>query len=491
MSGKNYVTRRDFVRLSGLAAAATLAAACQPKVVEVEKVVKETVMVAGTPQVVEKVVKETVQVEKVVQQTVVVEKAAPEAITLEWWFGWGGGDLLDAIAFRFQQEHPDIRVNPLAPGSMDEKLLTSIGGGTPPDVAVGNIAFGEMCARNVFTELDDFFAASTVVQHDDIVESLWADGNWDGKQYGLAACEVGPRYGTCYNPALVEAAGLDPDSPPDTWEEMYVWHEAMTTFDDVGNIEILGVDPLDSMGGRRPTSDVAFYWSTAYGGYDWWDQDNWTFDLDNEGFIASLATVKKFYDLVGVEQMAAFRVDYGTWTSSTGSFVNSVQGVQLNGYWTPGSLAHAAPDTKFRYWWPPNYAQRKGVKWQNMGGHPAVLPKGIAHPAESFSFLEFLTTPTAADKIFAELGWFGPRISWLEQVDTSIYDGLDFFSKSVLEADELVPCPLCPISGFFGQQWIIARDAVNYGDKTPEEAAADLQEIVTAEIRTQFPDRAG
>ena len=126
-----------------------------------------------------------------------------------------------------------------------------------------------------------------------------------------------------------------------------------------------------------------------------------------------------------------------------------------------------------------------------MGGHPAVLPKGIAHPAESFSFLEFLTTPTAADKIFAENGWFGPRISWLEQVDTSIYDGLDFFSKSVLQADELAPCPLCPISGFFGQQWIIARDAVNYGDKTPEQAAADLQETVTTEIRSQFPDRAG
>ncbi len=484
------LTRRELLRYVGLAASAGVLAACAPKVVEVERVVKETVVVEGTPQVVEKVVKETVQVEKVVKETVIVEKAAPEAITLEWWWGWGGGNLLDALAFRFQQEHPDIRVNPLPPGNMDEKLLTAIGGGTPPDVAVGNIAFGEMSARGVFTPLDDHFAASKVISRDDIVQSLWADGNWEGKQYGLAACEVGPRIGLCYNPALVEAAGLDSTKPPETWDEMYAWHEAMSTFDSVGNIDILGFDPMDSMGGRRPTSDVSFFWADSFG-FDWWNQDTWTFSVDNEGFVASLATIKRFYDLVGVEKMAAFRVDYGTWTSATGSFTTGKQGVQLNGYWTPGSLAQVAPDTKFAYYWPPNAEHRRGRKFQNMGGHPVVIPRGAPHPDEAFMYLEYLTTPVAADKIFQENGWLGPRISWLEQLDTSVYEGLDFFLQSVLEADELKPCPLCPISAFFGQHWIVAVDEVNYGDKTPEQAAADLQETVTTEIRSQFPDRAG
>lgn len=73
------VSRRRFLSGLGALAASSAVAACQPKTVivertvevekekvvtkEVEKVVKETVIVAGTPQVVEKVVKETVVVE--------------------------------------------------------------------------------------------------------------------------------------------------------------------------------------------------------------------------------------------------------------------------------------------------------------------------------------------------------------------------------------------------------------------------------------------
>ncbi len=49
------ITRRELLRYAGLASAAGLLAACQPKVVEVTKVVEKEV---------EKVVKETIVVEK-------------------------------------------------------------------------------------------------------------------------------------------------------------------------------------------------------------------------------------------------------------------------------------------------------------------------------------------------------------------------------------------------------------------------------------------
>ena len=89
------MTRRDLLRLAALGGSAALVAACQAKIVEVtkivkevvketvevekivekevEKVVKETVIVAGTPEVVEKVVKETVKETVVIEKEVVVE----------------------------------------------------------------------------------------------------------------------------------------------------------------------------------------------------------------------------------------------------------------------------------------------------------------------------------------------------------------------------------------------------------------------------------
>ena len=85
-------TRRDFMRLSALGAASALVAACaQPEVVE--KVVKETVVVEGTPQVVEKVIKETVVVEKEVQ----APAPASGKVIFDWWWQWGGLTGLNAM----------------------------------------------------------------------------------------------------------------------------------------------------------------------------------------------------------------------------------------------------------------------------------------------------------------------------------------------------------------------------------------------------------
>ncbi|MHB1296813.1 MAG: twin-arginine translocation signal domain-containing protein, partial [Anaerolineae bacterium] len=75
------LSRRDLLRLGAIGAGATVLAACQPQVVE--KIVKETVEV-------EKVVEK--EVEKVVEQTVVVEvEAAPAKAALEGQTGvlWG------------------------------------------------------------------------------------------------------------------------------------------------------------------------------------------------------------------------------------------------------------------------------------------------------------------------------------------------------------------------------------------------------------------
>lgn len=467
--GTKKLSRRDFLRLSTITAAAVISSACQPQQVEPAAPAKS---------------------EEVPQ----AEVPAAEVVTLEWWWGWGGttsANALEELEAAFNEQHKTITANPLVPSNMDEKLLTAVAGGTPPDAAVGNIAFSELAARGSFTPLDDYFTVSKVVQKDDIVASLWQDGSWQGTTYGLAACEVGPRMGFVYNVDLVEGAGLDPENPPLTWDEMYDWHEKISTFDDAGNIDLLGFDPLDAMGGRRPTSDASFFWADSMG-FEWWNQDELTFNFNTEGFIEALKIIKRFYDLVGVEQMEGYRSSYGTWTQSpTASFPAGAQAAILNGYWTPGELAHSAPDKRFRFTWPPNSSERRGIKFQNVGGHPVVIPKGAQHPDEAFTLLEFLTTPPAMDIIFNTTGWLGPRISWLEQLNVSQYPGLEFYLESAINADELKPCPLCPISSIVGQELNDTWDAVNFGDKSPEQAAADMQETLTSELQKQFPELLG
>jgi multiple sugar transport system substrate-binding protein len=80
------MTRRSMLRLVGLVGLGTLAAACQPQVVEVTKVV-EKIVEKPVEKVVEKVVKETVVVKQEVQKEVtkIVEKAAAVTIKGTFW----------------------------------------------------------------------------------------------------------------------------------------------------------------------------------------------------------------------------------------------------------------------------------------------------------------------------------------------------------------------------------------------------------------------
>jgi N,N'-diacetylchitobiose transport system substrate-binding protein len=204
--------------------------------------------------------------------------------------------------------------------------------------------------------------------------------------------------------------------------------------------------------------------------------------------------IKKFYDHVGVEKMAAFRDAFGGWTQSpSSSFPSGVQGSLVTGYYAPGELAHSAPDKQFAVSWAPVPEERRGVKVQNVGGHPMYIPTGAKHPNEAFKFIEYMTTEGVAKIMFETTGWFPGRKSLYasDVIRADKYENLQWFVDSVLEADELWAGPVIPIQGFVNQQRSQMYDAVIYGDKTSEQAAADMQQICTEELAKQFPELVG
>ena len=132
MVGKT--TRRQFLSAAAVATSGAVLAACQPKIVEVEKIVKETVMVEGTPQVIEKVVKETVVQKEVVKETVI----QVESKTHIAWFDWGDindKQIADNTIADFHEEHPEIEVELQgSAGSYYDKLQTVLAAGVAPDL---------------------------------------------------------------------------------------------------------------------------------------------------------------------------------------------------------------------------------------------------------------------------------------------------------------------------------------------------------------------
>ncbi len=458
---KTRLSRRGFVLLSAEVATGAIAAACAPKATEKEG-----------------------PVETVAKETVVVEKEATkpgEVVTVEWWYGYTGEYVKEGLrpaADAFEAENPGIKINGTEVGSgMYEKLLTAVAAGTPPDMSQ-NIPYLELIARGGCLPLTAWIDASTILDRasGDIPDGQWKAFTWKGDIYGVPGIGlIGEAL--AYNLDIIEAAGLDPNSPPQTWDEVFEWHKATTKFDAAGNVAVVGLDPLDAMGGSIGDGDP-WMWPPSWG-FDYFDEDALVFNTDRPETAEFFRTIKMFYDHVGVEKMEGFRKSYGTWVSPGSSFPSGVQAMQITGSYAPGSLATVAPDKRFGYTWMPVPSSRKGKKVQVMGAHAQVILKGAKHPEAAFRFAEWLTTAKAMDIIYKGCGFIGTRKSWMKTVDASKPKGIDWYLRSVDEADELWAPQPDPVVATTADEFRKGIDAVNYDGKAAEQAAKDMQEAQT------------
>ena len=191
MEEKTRVSRRSFLRMTAVSAAGVLVAACQPQVV-----------------------KETVEVEKVVKETVIVEvpKGATEAVTLRYVFVADPGELevRQACILDFMKKFPEIRIDgELVPeDGMGQKILTQLAGGAAPDMTYyNNTPLPLYATENVLIPLDDYAERDAgTFQPDDFFAGPLADMGYGGKQYGYcsdpleldtygSSCRVSPRKG--------------------------------------------------------------------------------------------------------------------------------------------------------------------------------------------------------------------------------------------------------------------------------------------------------
>jgi len=219
------LSRRDLLRDMGIGAAAVLAAACQPKVVEVtrvvekevEKVVKETVIVEGTPQVVEKVVEKAVTAAPVTEPvTLVVE-------TYQWEEG-GFREWMDWINAKLVSEQPNVKIEKRSAPYTEywDKLLVKMQAGTMGDVFQGQwqnieqwLAIGGLEAMNNYVDIDEVKAL--------IEPALWSRIAVKDQLMGVPTMFT-TSCAMIYNTKHFEAAGvtMPGTGEQDAWLDMTV-----------------------------------------------------------------------------------------------------------------------------------------------------------------------------------------------------------------------------------------------------------------------------
>ena len=168
----------------------------------------------------------------------------------------------------------------------------------------------------------------------------------------------------------------------------------------------------------------------------------------------------------------AFRDSFGGWTSNpTASFPSQVQSNIVTGYYGPGELSTTSPDIDYTVTWAPTPEERRGTKFQSVGGHPIYIPVGTPNVEAAFKFVEFATSDETAEIMFNTTGWLPGRKAFYdpEREGADKFAGLPWYLQSVQDADELWAGPIIPIDAFANQERGRTFDAVVFGDKTPEQ----------------------
>jgi ABC-type glycerol-3-phosphate transport system substrate-binding protein len=427
-----------------------------------------------TPQV----VKETVIVEK--ESTVVVQATSAAPTALEWWPGWPDAFMV-AIAKKFEEANPDIRVNVVSNYPEMQAVLAAVAAGTPPDI-IADVPYMELIARGVILPLDERINTSSEVSltDGDIRKELWEVFAWQGEHYGIPSVDTAGREGIGYNLDVVEAAGLSSSALPETWDDVFAWHEQITKFDDAGNLTILGMAVM------AERTDACAYGDPWMWPHMWGFKyvENNTYSIDRPETIEFLKVIKEFSDSVGVEKIDG--LSQAMAGISRGAFGIGKQGMQITYPSGPAGVHQSNPMQRYKFTYVPMPASRKGKKIQTAGGHAGIIMKDAKSPDAAFKLAAYLTSKEACDILYASIGWIGVRKSWQAQVDLSQYpedvaQNIMFFQKSLDEADE-VWYNQDPVEGITGTEWGKAFQGVMQGTLTPEEAAAQMQANLQKEL---------
>jgi sn-glycerol 3-phosphate transport system substrate-binding protein len=153
--------------------------------------------------------------------------------------------IVDGMVERFHKDHPDIRIKSIYAGTYQDsvaKALTAYKGGHAPQVAV-------LLSTDMFTLIDE----GAIMPFDSLLKSdedqKWLNGFYKGfmanSQTGGKTWGIPFQRSTIvmyYNKDLFKQAGLDPNRPPVTWEELVTQAQKLTKTDSSGQVTQWGLE---------------------------------------------------------------------------------------------------------------------------------------------------------------------------------------------------------------------------------------------------------
>jgi multiple sugar transport system substrate-binding protein len=312
---------------------------------------------------------------------------APEGGMAIWSRAGDVGEFTEYLAEQWNVENPDRQIaTTIIPNEQYmTRVATAGAAGELPDMLAVDLIF-----------MPDLNAASLMLPITDRVEALpYADAlaqshveisEWEGEVHAVPlSIDVS---GMVYRTDLFEEAGLDPDSPPESLEEVM---EAAIAIDALGD-DIYGFYFGGACGGCNVFTFAPSIW--AEGGDILTDDEPAQANFDSPEVVEALTWLKDMWELDLIP--ASAEGEGGpTWVAT---FMGEEVGIQMCGSFCPSLFQNEAPDLEYRFALIPGLTG--GVS--SFGGGDVVgITRDAPDPDLAWEFIEWMLSEEVQEEHFA------------------------------------------------------------------------------------------
>jgi|GEM_PF-1303855 len=333
------------------------------------------------------------------EQTKEEPKKASQPVTIEFFHTFWVPDMLKVIEESikaFEQQNPDIKIKETRVSWTDapSQLMTSIMGGQAPDIIVCNPSMvasyrGIGALADITDMIPEDMKNSLLKTALDIVT------NHEGRLDGLP--QEGCTWQLFYRKDLFEQAGLDPNRPPQNWQELVKYGKALTK-------DTNGDGQIDQWGYGWPVQaeNANDYWINfmyqAGSKVSSFDGKKWVSHLTEKEAVEG---TQFMVDLVRKHKISPQGLVDMDWEAVTNGFVDGKFAMLHNGAWVVGSVKQKGPNIDGKWGTAELFAGPGGKAFR---GHPNTfnILQASTKKEQAWKYLNFLYTKGAGDLTYAE-----------------------------------------------------------------------------------------
>jgi len=374
--------------------------------------------------------------------------------------------IVDKLVQEFEAQNPDISIKAIYSGNYSDtmtKAMTALKGGTPPHLSV-------ILSTEIFTLIDN----DAILAFDDLVttpdDKQWLDSFYPAlmanSRTGNKTWSIPFQRSTIvmyYNKDAFRKAGLDPDKPPSTWEELAEMGKKLLIKDSDGKVTQWGLE--------IPST-----------GYPYWMFG--ALSKQNSEVLMNDAGTETYFDSPGVIQALDFWKSLGTehkimpegtieWGTLRTDFLEQKTAMMWH---STGNLTAVKDNASFDF----GVAMLPAKKERGTptgGGNFFIFKKTTPEErAAAVKFIKWMTQPVRTAQWSIGTGYLGIRPDAYETEELKAY--VESFSAAAVARDQLKYATAELSVHENGKVYKILNDAIQAaltGAKTPENALKDAQ----------------